>query len=50
MGLKEAKLVEGFDPNSKFTTHIQLVGYASHFIIIEQFQEGGEDNLDLREL
>jgi hypothetical protein len=35
MGLKEAKLVEGFDPDSEFTTHMQLVKYASHFIRIE---------------
>jgi transcription elongation factor GreA-like protein len=47
MGLKEAKPVEGFEPDRKFTTHMQLVGYASHFIKIEQFQEGGGDNLDL---
>jgi len=29
---------------------MQLVRYASHFIIIEQFQEGGKDNVDLQEL
>jgi hypothetical protein len=50
MGLKEAKLVEGFDPDNKFTTHMQLVGYSSQFIRVEQFQEGGRDNLDLKEL
>jgi hypothetical protein len=26
------------------------VGYSSHFIRVEQFQEGGGDNLDLQEL
>jgi hypothetical protein len=41
MGLKEEKIVEGFDLDNKFTTHMQLVIYSSHFIIIEQFQEGG---------
>jgi hypothetical protein len=30
--------------------HMKLVGYASHIIIIDQFQEGGGDNLDLQEL
>jgi hypothetical protein len=50
MGLKEAKLVEGFELDKKFTTHMQLVGYSSHFIRIEQFHEGGRDNLDLEEL
>lgn len=29
---------------------MQLVGYSSHFTRIEQFQEGGGDNLDLQEL
>jgi len=38
---------EGFDLDNKFTTHMQLIGYSSHFIRIEQFQEGGRDNLDL---
>ena len=50
LGFKEAKFVEGLDPNNKFTTHMQLVGYSSHFTIIEQFQEGGRDNLDLDEI
>jgi hypothetical protein len=50
MGLKDVKLIKAFEPYRKFTTYMQLVGYASHFIIIEQFQEGGEDNLYLREL
>ena len=50
MGLKEAKLVEGFDPDNKFTTHMQLVGYSSHFVKVQQFQEGGEDNFDPQEL
>jgi hypothetical protein len=50
MGLKEAKFVEGFDPDNKFTTHMQLVGYSSHFIRVERFQEADGDNLDLQEL
>jgi hypothetical protein len=49
-GLKEAKFVEGFDPDNKFTTHMELVGYSSNFTKIEQFQEGGRDNLDLHEI
>jgi hypothetical protein len=50
LGLKEAKFVEGFDPDNKFTAHMELVGYSSHFTKIEQFQEGGRDNLDLHEM
>jgi hypothetical protein len=46
IGLKEAKFIEGFYLDKKITTHMQLVGYSSHFIIVEQFQEGGGDNLD----
>jgi hypothetical protein len=50
LGLKEVKFVEGFEPGNTFTTHMQLVGYYSHFTRIEQFQERGRDNLDLQEL
>jgi hypothetical protein len=50
LGLKQAKLVKGFDRHNKFTPHMEFVGYSSHFIKIEQFQEGGRDNLDLHEI
>jgi hypothetical protein len=50
LGLKEAKFVESFDPNNKFTQSMELVGYSSHFTKIEQFQEGGGDHLDLHEM
>jgi hypothetical protein len=48
-GLKEVELVEGFDPNDMFTAHMALIGYSSYFTKIEQFKEGGGDNLDLPE-
>jgi hypothetical protein len=35
LGLKEAKSVEGFYPDNKFTAHMELVGYSSHFTKIE---------------
>jgi hypothetical protein len=47
LGLKEAKFVKGFDPDGKFTAHMELIGYSSYFTKVEQFQEGGGDNLDL---
>jgi hypothetical protein len=47
---KESKFVDGFDPKNVFTAHMELVGYSSHFTIIEKFQEGGRDNLDIHEL
>jgi hypothetical protein len=50
LGLKEAKFVKGFDPDNKFTTHMELIGYSSYFTKVEQFQEGGRDNLDLHEI
>jgi len=38
MDFKEAKIVEGFDPYNKLTTHMQLVGYYLDFIRVKQFQ------------
>jgi len=31
LGLNEAKLVEGFNQNDMFTTHMSLIGYSSYF-------------------
>jgi hypothetical protein len=50
LSLKEAKFVKNFEPNTKSTTHIELVGYSSYFTRIKQFQEGGRDNLNLHEI
>jgi hypothetical protein len=50
MGLKEAKFVKGFDLDNKFSTHMELIGYSSYFTKVEQFQEGGGDNIDLHEI
>jgi hypothetical protein len=49
LGLKEVECIEGFDPNDLFTAHMSLVGYSSYFTKIEQFKEGGGDNLNLPE-
>jgi len=49
LGLKEVELVEDFNPNDMFTSHMYLIGYSSYFTKIEQFKEGGEDNLNLLE-
>jgi hypothetical protein len=49
LGLKEVELVEGFDPNDMFTAHMASIGYSSYFTKIEQFKEGGGDNLNLPE-
>jgi hypothetical protein len=46
LGLKEVELVEGFDPNDMFTAHMASIGYSSYFTKIEQFKEGGGDNLE----
>ena len=32
-----------------FTTHMASIGYSSYFTKIEQFKEGGGDNLDIPE-
>jgi hypothetical protein len=50
LGLKEAKFVKGFDLDNKFTAHMELIGYSLYFTKIEQFQEGGGDNLDIPEI
>jgi len=47
LGSKEAKFVKGFEPNKKFTTHMESIRYYSYFTKFEQFQEGGGDNLDI---
>jgi hypothetical protein len=50
LGLKEDKSIKGFDLDNKFIAHMELVRYSSHFTKIENFQEGGGDNLDLHEI
>jgi hypothetical protein len=48
IGLKEAKYIDGFDPNGLFSTHMSMVGHSSYFYKFEQFQEGGGgDNQNL---
>jgi hypothetical protein len=49
LSLSEDEIVEGFDPNNLFTTHMSLIGYSSYFINTEQFKEGSGDNLNLPE-
>jgi hypothetical protein len=46
LGLNEAECVEGLCPNDLFIAHMSLVEYSSYFIKIEQFKEGGVDNLN----
>jgi hypothetical protein len=50
LGLKEAEFVKGFDPDNKFTTHMEVIDYSFFFTKIEQFQEGSGDNSDLPEI
>jgi hypothetical protein len=47
--LNEDKLVDGFDPNDMFIAHMSLIAYSYYFTKIEQFKEGGRDNLNLLE-
>jgi len=35
LGLNEAEIVEGFDPDDLFTAHMSLVSYSSYFTKIE---------------
>jgi hypothetical protein len=49
LGLKEAKCIEGFNPNDLFSAHMSLVGYSSYFTKSEQFKEGGGDNQNIPE-
>jgi hypothetical protein len=49
LDLNKVELVEGLDPNDMFTAHMSLIGYSSYFTRIEQFKEGGGDNLNILE-